>query len=53
MEMIRQDGGGLFRPGNLARFWNAWRGYLRVQLKLSIYETWLSLRRFWREMSEA
>ncbi|PYH95132.1 ABC1-domain-containing protein [Aspergillus ellipticus CBS 707.79] len=39
-----QETGGLLRPGNFWRFLCAWTGYLRVELKLSVYETVLALK---------
>ncbi|KAH1556963.1 hypothetical protein KXV92_001718 [Aspergillus fumigatus] len=36
--------GGMLRPLNFLRFLWAWTGYLRVELKLSIYETLLSMK---------
>ncbi|RAL05765.1 ABC1 kinase family protein [Aspergillus ibericus CBS 121593] len=36
--------GGLLRPRNFWRFLCAWTGYLRVELKLSVYETLLALK---------
>ncbi|PKY02244.1 ABC1-domain-containing protein [Aspergillus campestris IBT 28561] len=36
--------GGVLRPFNFLRFLRAWAGYLRVELKLSVYETVLSLK---------
>ncbi|KAI9883944.1 MAG: Cytochrome b-c1 complex subunit 7 [Watsoniomyces obsoletus] len=45
MEIITQHGGGLLRDGNLIRFLKAWGSYIRIEVKLSLYETWLSLRR--------
>ncbi|PYH45191.1 ABC1 kinase family protein [Aspergillus saccharolyticus JOP 1030-1] len=38
------EAGGLLRPANFWRFLCAWTGFLRVELKLSIYETLLSLK---------
>ncbi|RAL16486.1 ABC1 kinase family protein [Aspergillus homomorphus CBS 101889] len=38
------ESGGIFRPANFWRFLCAWTGFLRVELKLSIYETLLSLK---------
>ncbi|OJJ44761.1 hypothetical protein ASPZODRAFT_100909 [Penicilliopsis zonata CBS 506.65] len=43
-EAIREDGGVWLRPQNWLRFLCAWAGYLRVELKLSIYETVLALK---------
>ena len=44
MEKIREDGGILFRPLNFLRFIWAWAGYLRVEVKLSVYETLLVMK---------
>lgn len=41
METIR-DSGGIF--ANLFRYLSAWMGFLRVEVKLSVYETVLSLK---------
>ncbi|KAJ6108062.1 hypothetical protein N7523_009385 [Penicillium sp. IBT 18751x] len=41
MESIRESGGVLF---NFLRFISAWAGFLRVEVKLSVYETVLSLK---------
>lgn len=38
------EAGGLLHLGNLFRFLRAWAGYLRVEMKLSVYETVLSLK---------
>ncbi|KNG87218.1 putative ubiquinone biosynthesis protein, partial [Aspergillus nomiae NRRL 13137] len=43
MDLIHETG-GLLRPFNFLRFLAAWTGYLRVELKLSVYETLLSLK---------
>ncbi|KAF9887842.1 hypothetical protein FE257_009502 [Aspergillus nanangensis] len=43
MEAIRETG-GVLRPSNFLRFLCAWTGYLRVELKLTVYETLLSLK---------
>ncbi|KAH1581865.1 hypothetical protein KXX21_008462 [Aspergillus fumigatus] len=43
MENINETG-GMLRPLNFLRFLWAWTGYLRVELKLSIYETLLSMK---------
>lgn len=43
METIR-DNGGILRPFNFLRFLWAWSGYLRVEIKLSVYETLLTLK---------
>ncbi|KAL4889061.1 ABC1 family-domain-containing protein [Aspergillus ambiguus] len=39
-----QETGGILRPMNFLRFLCAWAGFLRVELKLSVYETVLSLK---------
>lgn len=41
MESIRESGGVFF---NFFRFLSAWAGFLRVEVKLSVYETVLSLK---------
>jgi aarF domain-containing kinase len=41
MESIRESG-GIFL--NFFRFLSAWAGFLRVEVKLSVYETVLSLK---------
>ena len=43
MEIIGQQGGVLH--GNIRRFMHAWVAYVRVELKLSLFEKYLSLRR--------
>ncbi|EEP80703.1 conserved hypothetical protein [Uncinocarpus reesii 1704] len=43
MESIRQHG-SIFWPPNFWQFMRAWVRYLRVELKLGIYERWLSVR---------
>ncbi|KAJ5673953.1 hypothetical protein N7462_009392 [Penicillium macrosclerotiorum] len=43
MECIRESG-GIFHYSNFFRFLSAWAGFLRVEVKLSIYETVLSLK---------
>ncbi|KAI1501813.1 ABC1 family-domain-containing protein [Biscogniauxia marginata] len=45
VEGVRQSPGSLLRPGNAFRFIAAWMGYLRVELKLEIFELWLSIKR--------
>ncbi|KAL9121754.1 MAG: hypothetical protein Q9187_001694 [Circinaria calcarea] len=44
LEIIRRHGSVLW-PSNLFRLLGAWGSYMRVELKLSIYEYYLSLRR--------
>jgi aarF domain-containing kinase len=41
MESIRESG-GLF--ANFFKFLSAWAGFLRVEVRLSVYETVLSLK---------
>lgn len=41
METIR-DSGGIF--ANFFRYLSVWMGFLRVEVKLSVYETALSLK---------
>ncbi|KAM5455722.1 hypothetical protein MaudCBS49596_001623 [Microsporum audouinii] len=43
MELISQQG-SIFWPPNFLRFLQAWVSYLRVEIKLELYERWLSLR---------
>ncbi|KAL5000689.1 ABC1 family-domain-containing protein [Aspergillus recurvatus] len=43
MDTINESG-GLLRPSNFWRFLCAWTKFLRVELKLSVYETVLSLK---------
>lgn len=43
LETIRQHGSMLWPP-NLFRFLWAWSGYMRVELKLVLYESFLSLK---------
>lgn len=43
MDIIHETG-GLLHPFNFFRFLAAWTGFLRVELKLSVYETLLSLK---------
>lgn len=43
MDAIAQEGGLFFRPRNLWRLVKAWTAYLRVELKLQIYEAWTRL----------
>jgi len=44
MELIREHG-SRFRPSNLLRMLRAWSSYMRVELKLSLYEYYVSIRR--------
>lgn len=44
MENIRARG-SLLWPPNTLRLLGAWFGYLRVELKLQVFETWLSIKR--------
>ncbi|KAJ3577573.1 hypothetical protein NPX13_g2998 [Xylaria arbuscula] len=45
VDEIRQRPGSLLSPGNALRFIAAWMGYLRVEIKLEVFELWLSVRR--------
>jgi len=45
METIRRAGGMLW-PHNLVRLVGAWASFMRVELKLSLYEIYISFRRF-------
>jgi len=40
-----KERGSLLWPGNAARLFVAWLGFVRVELKLVGFETWLSLKR--------
>lgn len=44
IELIQEHGSTL-RPVNLFRFLRAWSSYMRVELKLSLYELYISIRR--------
>jgi aarF domain-containing kinase len=44
MEIISQHG-SLLWPGNLVRVVAAWGSYARVELKLSLYEYYVSFQR--------
>lgn len=43
MQTIREKG-SIFLPFNFLRYIWAWTGYMRVEVKLSVYETLLSLK---------
>ncbi|PGH16416.1 Atypical/ABC1/ABC1-B protein kinase [Helicocarpus griseus UAMH5409] len=43
METIRQHGSILW-PRNFLRLLQAWASYLRVEIKLEVYESWLAIR---------
>lgn len=43
MELVR---GSILHPYNLLTFFSAWAYYVKVELKLSVYESYISLRRF-------
>ncbi|KAK7988123.1 ankyrin [Apiospora arundinis] len=45
MDEIREHNGSLLWPGNALRFLAAYVGFLRVELKLEMFEMWLSLKR--------
>ncbi|KAI0402520.1 ABC1-domain-containing protein [Xylaria palmicola] len=45
VDEIRRRPGSLLSPGNAVRLVAAWMGYLRVELKLGVFELWLSVRR--------
>ncbi|KAI0099466.1 ABC1-domain-containing protein [Daldinia grandis] len=45
VEEIRERPGTLLWPGNALRFMAAWVGYLRVELKLEVFELWLTVKR--------
>lgn len=44
METVREHGSALW-PRNIGRVLAAWAAYMRVELKLSLYEYYLALRR--------
>lgn len=44
IQSIRELGGGLWYPLNFLRFLFAWAAYVRVELKLSVYETLLGVK---------
>ena len=44
MEQIRQRG-SIFWPQNFFRFLAAWTSFMRVEVKLSLYEYYISIRR--------
>lgn len=44
VESIDESGGLFFHPWNLLRFVKAWFSYVRVELKLSVYEHVLGLK---------
>lgn len=44
-EQLEKITGSKFWPSNAFKFLIAWSAYARVELKLSIYEGWLGLRR--------
>jgi aarF domain-containing kinase len=44
-EQLEAITGSVFWPSNTWRFLTAWTAYARVELKLSVYEGWLGLRR--------
>ena len=47
MEIIAQSGSKLW-PHNLFRFLAAWSSFMRVELKLSLFEYYIAFRRFAR-----
>jgi aarF domain-containing kinase len=44
VEQIRQAG-SMLKPRNFVRLVGAWLGYLRVEMKLEVFEKWLSIKR--------
>ena len=44
VQNIRDMGGIFLHPLNFLRFLVAWAGFVRVELKLSVYETLLAIR---------
>lgn len=45
VDEIKQRPGSLLAPANAIRFIAAWVGFLRVELKLEVFELWLSIKR--------
>ncbi|KAI1162790.1 ABC1-domain-containing protein [Nemania serpens] len=45
VDEIKQRPGSLLAPVNAIRFIAAWMSYLRVELKLEVFELWLSIKR--------
>ncbi|KAI1112328.1 ABC1-domain-containing protein [Nemania sp. NC0429] len=45
VDEIKQRPGSLLAPANAIRFIGAWMSYLRVELKLEVFELWLSIKR--------
>ncbi|KAI1332946.1 ABC1 family-domain-containing protein [Xylariaceae sp. FL0255] len=45
VEEIRQQPGSLLSPGNALRLLAVWMGFLRVEIKLEVFELWLRVRR--------
>lgn len=50
MESI-QESGGILHFANFFGFLRAWAGFLRVELKLSLYETLLALKSRFKRLS--
>ena len=46
-DCIRQQG-SIFWPNNLVRYLRAWSSFMRVEVRLSLYEYYIALRRFLR-----
>lgn len=47
MDAIRRKG-SIFWPHNFLRLLGAWASFMRIELKLSLYEQYTSIRRFAR-----
>ncbi|KAI9678080.1 MAG: hypothetical protein M1817_006024 [Caeruleum heppii] len=45
LEAVRRSSGSVLWPGNLWRLVRAWGAFVRVEVKLSVYEYWLAVRR--------
>lgn len=45
-EQLEQLTGSIFWPSNLIEFLRAWSSHARIELKLALYESWLSMRAF-------
>lgn len=43
MELLR---GSMLQPRNLLTFFSAWANYVRVELKLTVYEHYIRFRQF-------
>jgi len=45
VDELKQRPGSLMSPANAVRLLGAWVGYMRVEVKLSVFELWLTLKR--------